>query len=138
MTEPEIWQILQGASEISITRIQVFLSITVGVLIISTVNGIRLNLALLCILLSSYLLFGYINFSMTLVEMEIVLAAITQIQALIAGDSDISLMGRYVAEQLQSPTGVALIPALHISYWIVTLATIMYSIWRYRRQSPER
>ena len=137
MTEPEIWQILQTASEISVARIQVFLSVTVGVLIISTVNGIRLNVALLCILLSSYLIFGYINFSMTIIEMKVVLAAITQIQELIAGDSDISLMGHYIAEQLQSTTGGAIIPALHISYWTVTVATMMYSIWRYRRQSRE-
>lgn len=137
MTEPEIWQILQTASEISVARIQVFLSVTVGVLIISTVNGIRLNVALLCILLSSYLIFGYINFSMTIIEMKVVLAAITQIQELIAGDSDISLMGHYIAEQLQSTTGGAIIPAMHISYWTVTVATMMYSIWRYRRQSRE-
>jgi len=137
MTEPEIWQILQTASEISVARIQVFLSVTVGVLIISTVNGIRLNVALLCILLSSYLIFGYINFSMTIIEMKVVLAAITQIQELIAGDSDISLMGHYIAEQLQSTTGGAIIPAMHISYWTVTVATMMYSIWRYGRQSRE-
>ena len=137
MTEPEIWQILQTASELSVTRIQVFLTITVGVLIISTVKGIRLNLALLCVLLSSYLTFGYINFSMTMVEMEVVFAAITQIQELILDDSNVSLMGHYLAEQLQTTTGGAVIPALHISYWIVTVATMMYSIWRYLRQSPE-
>ena len=137
MTEADIWQIIQTGNEISVMRIQVFLSITVGVLIISTVNGIRLNLALLCILLSSYLVFGYINFSMTIAEMEILRAGIIQIQSMVADSADVSLMGRYLAKQLESPAGVAIIPAMYISYWAVTVSTIVYSVWRYLRQSPK-
>jgi hypothetical protein len=137
MTESEIWQIIQTGNEISVMRIQVFLSITVGVLIVSSVNGIRLNVALLSILLGSYLVFGYINFSMTVGEMDILLAGMTQIQSMVAGDKDISLMGRYLAEQLKSPLGFAIIPVMHISYWTVTLSTMTYSIWRYLRQPPK-
>jgi hypothetical protein len=50
---------------------------------------------------------------------------------------DISLMGHYLAEQLESPTAVAIIPAMQVSYWVVTVATVVYSIWRYLRQSRE-
>ena len=137
MTEADIWQIIQTGNEISVMRIQVFLSITVGVLIVSTVKGIRLNLALLCILLSSYLVFGYINFSMTISEMEILRAGITQIQSMLADSADVSLMGHYLVEKIESPSAVAIIPAMYISYWAVTVSTIAYSIWRYLRQSPE-
>ena len=73
MSESEIWQIMQSGNEISVMRIDVFITITVGVLIISSVNIIKLNIALLAILLSSYLVFGYINFSMTMSEMHIFL-----------------------------------------------------------------
>jgi hypothetical protein len=137
VTESEIWQIIQTGNEISVMRVQVFLSITVGVLIVSTVRGIRLNMALMCIMLSAYLVFGYINFSMTMSEMSILLAGITQIHSMVEGNQEVSLMGRYLASQLESPTAVAIIPAMHISYWTVTIATIIYSIWRYLRQSPE-
>ena len=137
MTEADIWQIIQTGNEISVMRIQVFLSITVGVLIVSTVNGIRLNLALLCILLSSYLVFGYINFSMTIAEMEILRAGIAQIQSMVSDSADVSLMGRYLVGELESPAGVAIIPAMYISYWAVTVSTMVYSVWRYLRQSPK-
>jgi hypothetical protein len=135
MSESEIWQIIQTGNEISVMRIEVFITITVGVLIISSINMIRLNVALLCILLSAYFVFGYINFSMTMGEMEILGAGMTQIQSMIAEGKDVSLMGRYLAGQLDSPTAGALLPALHISYWGVTASTIGYAIWRYLRQS---
>jgi hypothetical protein len=137
MTESEIWQIIQTGNEISVMRIEVFITITVGVLIIASVNAIRLNIALLSILLSSYFVFGYINFSMTMTEMDILFAGISQIHSMVADNKDVSFMGHYLAEQLESPTAVAIIPVMHVSYWVVTIATIMYSIWRYLRQTRE-
>jgi hypothetical protein len=137
MTESEIWQIIQTGNEISVMRIEVFITITVGVLIIASVNAIRLNIALLSILLSSYFVFGYINFSMTMTEMNILFAGISQIHSMVADNKDVSFMGHYLAEQLESPTAVAIIPVMHVSYWVVTIATIMYSIWRYLRQTRE-
>jgi hypothetical protein len=135
MSESEIWQIIQTGNEISVMRIEVFITITVGVLIISSVDMIRLNVALLCILLSSYFVFGYINFSMTMSEMDILGAGMTQLHSMVAEGKDVSLMGRYLADQLDSPTTAAFLPAMHISYWGVTASTISYAIWRYLRQS---
>jgi hypothetical protein len=135
MSESEIWQIIQTGNEISVMRIEVFITITIGVLIISSVNMIRLNVALLCILLSSYFVFGYINFSMTMSEMDILVAGMTQIHSMVAEGKDVSLMGRHLAGQLDSPTAGALLPALRISYWGVTASTISYAVWRYLRQS---
>ncbi len=137
MTEAEVWQIIQTGNEISVMRVEVFITITVGVLIVSSIKAIRLNVALLCILLSSYFVFGYINFSLTMSEMEILIAGVSQIHSMVADGKDISLMGHYLAEQFESPTAVAIIPAMQVSYWLVTLATVAYSIWRYLRQSPE-
>ena len=135
MSESEIWQIIQAGNEISVMRIEVFITITVGVLIISSVNMIRLNVALLCILLSTYFVFGYINFDMTMSEMDILLVGMTQIHSMVAEGKDVSLMGHYLAGELDSPTAGALLPAMHISYWGVTASTIGYAIWRYLRQS---
>mgnify|MGYP003656865061 FL=1 len=137
MTESEIWQVIQAGNEISVMRIQVFITITVGVLVISSINVVRLNAALLCILLSSYLLFGYLNFSMTMAEMDILAAGMSQIRSMVAENKDVSLMGQYLASQLDTSTTTALVPAMHITYWSVTISTIIYAIWRYRRQSEE-
>ena len=137
MSESEIWQVIQTGNEISVMRIEVFITLTVGVLIISSVNAIRLNIALLSILLCSYFVFGYINFSMTMNEMEILFAGISQIHSMVTDNQDVSFMGHYLAEQLDSPSAIAIIPAMHISYWVVTISTIMYSIWRYLNQSAE-
>lgn len=137
MTEAEIWQVIQTGNEISVMRVEVFITITAGVLIVSSVNAIRLNVALLCILLGSYFVFGYINFFMTIGEMEILLAGISQLHSMVADGKDVSLMGHYLAGGFESPNIVVLIPAMQVSYWVVTLATVMYSIWRYLRQSPE-
>jgi hypothetical protein len=115
-------------------RIQVFITITVGVLIISSVNMIRLNIALLGILLSAYFVFGYINFAMTMSEMEILAAGMTQIASMVNSGNEVSLMGKYIAGQLNTPMAFALEPAMHVSYWSVTVSTILYSIWRYLRQ----
>ena len=136
MSESEIWQIIQSGNEISVIRIEGFITITVGVLIISSISIIKLNIALLAILLSSYLIFGYINFSMTMSEMDILFAGITQIHSMVSAGLDVSHMGRYLAEQLDEPTALLIIPAMHVSYWGVTISTIAYSIWRYLRQ-PE-
>ena len=134
MSESEIWQIIQSGNEISVMRIEVFITITIGVLIISSINIIRLNIALLAILLSSYLVFGYINFSMTMGEMHILGAGMVQIQSMVSEGLDVSHMGRYLAGQLDEPDAFLLIPAMHVSYWGVTISTIAYSIWRYLRQ----
>ena len=53
MGESEIWQIIQSGNEISVMRIEVFITITVGVLVISSIQLIRLNVAHLSILLSA-------------------------------------------------------------------------------------
>ena len=134
MAESEIWQIIQTANEISVMRIEVFITITVGVLIISSIQAIRLNIFLLCILLGTYLVFGYINFGMTVGEMEILLSGIQEIHSMVESEQDVSLMGQYLATHVDSPLGVSIIPILHVSYWAVSLATITYSIWRYVRQ----
>ena len=137
MTESEIWQIIQTGNEISVMRIQVFITITVGVLVISSINFVRLNAALLSILLSSYFVFGYLNFSMTMSEMEILTAGMAQIQSMVAENKDVSLMGQYLASQLDTLTATALMPAMHVTYWSVTISTMIYAIWRYRRQPEE-
>jgi hypothetical protein len=134
VAESEIWQIIQTANEISVMRIEVFITITVGVLIISSIQAIRLSIFLLCILLVTYLVFGYINFGMTVGEMEILLSGIQEIHSMIESGQDVSLMGQYLATHVDSPLGVLIIPILHISYWAVSVATITYSIWRYVRQ----
>lgn len=134
MAESEIWQIIQTANEISVMRIEVFITITVGVLIISSIQAIRLSIFLLCILLVTYLVFGYINFGMTVGEMEILLSGIQEIHSMIESGQDVSLMGQYLATHVDSPLGVLIIPILHVSYWAVSVATITYSIWRYVRQ----
>jgi hypothetical protein len=137
MTESEIWQIIQTGNEISVLRIQVFITITVGVLVISSINFVRLNVALLCILLTSYFVFGYINFSMTMSEMEILTAGMIQIQSMVAENKEVSLMGQYLASQLETSTAAIFMPALHVTYWGVTISTIAYAIWRYLRQPEE-
>jgi hypothetical protein len=44
MNEEDIWQVIQTGNEISVMRIEAVITITVGVLVISTLNAIRLNL----------------------------------------------------------------------------------------------
>ena len=117
MNEAEIWQIIQTGNEISVMRVEVFITITVGVLIISSVQFIRLNLALLSILLSAYFVFGYLNFQMTVGEMHILIAGITQIDAMINTDQDVSSMGLWLTSQLDGPLVRFLIPLMHATYW---------------------
>jgi hypothetical protein len=135
MTESEIWQIIQTGNEISVLRTELFITITVGVLIVSSINVIKVNTALLVILLGSYCGFGYINFSMLINEMEILIAGMIQIHTMALEGQDISLMGRYLAGLLDSPRALPVVPALQFSYWFVTVSTVSYSIWMYRRQS---
>lgn len=133
MSEPEIWQIIQTGNEISVMRIEVFITITVGVLIISSINAVKVNAVLLIILLFAYFVFGFINLFMTMSEMEILLAGIAQIQSMIDSGADVSDMGRVVAAEAAKPSGQLIIPALHLSYWTVTASTMAYAIWRYRK-----
>ena len=135
MTESEIWQIIQTGNEISVLRTELFITITVGVLIVSSINVIKINTPLLVILLGSYCGFGYINFSMLIGEMEILIAGMIQIHTMALEGQDISLMGRYLAGLLDSPSALSVVPALQFSYWFVTVSTVSYSIWMYRRQS---
>jgi hypothetical protein len=137
MTESEIWQIIQTGNEISVMRIEVFTTITAAVLIVSSIKAIRLNIGLLCILLSSYVVFGYINFSMIINEMEILGRGMIQLRTMVVEGKDVSLMGQYLAKLTEFPMFGATIPAIQASYWAVTVSTVAYSIWRYVRQSPE-
>jgi hypothetical protein len=134
MTESEIWQIIQTGNEISVMRTEVFITVTVGVLIISTIDAIRLSKALLIILLGTYLTFGYINFTMLIGEMEILLNGVLQLQAMVSADLEVSLMGQYLAAQASEPVFRFLIPILHMAFWIVTLSTMTYSVWQYIRK----
>jgi hypothetical protein len=134
MNEVDIWQIIQTGNEISVMRTEVFITITVGVLVISSINFIRLNIALIAILLGAYFVFGYINFTMLVAEMHILKAGISQLATMVETGSDVSFMGRWLAGQLETPTTSLLIPAIHLTYWAVTCSTIGYSIWRYIRQ----
>ncbi|MEP4485303.1 MAG: hypothetical protein ABJ013_06730 [Halioglobus sp.] len=137
MSESEIWQIIQSGNEISVMRIEVFITITVGVLIISSIQLIRLNVALLSILLGSYLVYGYLNFSMTVSEMHILQAGIAQLHSMAESGQELSFMGLWLAEQANGPLATLMIPAMHGTYWVVTLSTILYAIWRYKRQQSQ-
>ena len=95
MTESEIWQIIQTGNEISVLRTELFITITVGVLI----------------------------------------AGMIQIHTMALEGQDISLMGRFLAGLLDSPSALPVVPALQFLYWFVTVSTVSYSIWMYRRQS---
>ena len=132
MSESEIWQIIQTGNEISVMRTEVFITITVGVLIISTIEAIKLTWPLLLILLVTYVVFGYVNFAMLVGEMEILVAGISQMNDLGAADIELSLMGKFLASQLATPLATSLIPALHLAHWTVTGGTVAYAIWRYR------
>ena len=137
MNEAEIWQVIQAGNEISVMRVEVFITITVGVLVISSIQIIRLNVAFLSILLGAYLVFGYLNFSMTVSEMHILIAGITQLNSMVEAGQDVSLMGSWLADQMNRPLARLLIPLMYVTYWSVTISTIIYSIWRYRRQQSE-
>jgi len=134
MGESEIWQIIQSGNEISVMRTEVFITITVGVLVISSIQLIRLNVALLSILLGSYLVYGYLNFSMTISEMHILQAGINQLHSMVEQGQELSFMGIWLAGQAKGPLTSLFIPAMHATYWLVTLSTIVYAIWRYKRQ----
>ncbi len=135
MTESEIWEVIQTGNEISVMRTEVFITITVGVLIISTIEAIKFTKSLLFILLGTYLIFGYINFTMLIAEMEILASGINQIRSMVDANQDVSYMGHYLASQANAPTTRILIPLLQTAFWIVTVSTISYSIWRYIRSN---
>lgn len=46
MSEGEIWQVIHTGNEISVIRVQAFITITVGVLLNSSIQFIRLKVAL--------------------------------------------------------------------------------------------
>jgi hypothetical protein len=134
VNEADIWQIIQTGNEISVMRTEVFITITVGVLVISSIHFIRLNVALLSIMLGSYFVFGFINFTMLVGEMHILLAGISQLDQMVGAGEDVSFMGKWLSSQLEAPTTPILIPTMHATYWAVTISTIGYAIWRYTRQ----
>ena len=135
MNEADIWQIIQTGNEISVMRTEVMITITVGVLVISSVNLIRLNIALLTILLGSYFVYGYANFQMLVAEMHILLAGMSLIESMVQAGEDVSSMGAYLSSQLDGATVPLLIPTMNVTYWMVTVSTIGYAIWRYLRQN---
>lgn len=137
VSESEIWQIIQTGNEISVMRIELFITITVGVLIISSIPAIRLNLALLVLMCSIYLVFGYVNYSMTMSEMDILTQGITQLNDMVKAGEEVSYMGRYLATYAESPFSQALLPLMHASYWVTSVATVSYAIWRYLRRRAE-
>ena len=137
MSEADIWQIIQTGNEISILRIEVFITITAGVLVISSVPFIRLNLALLAIMLGAYLLYGYSNFSMTVSEMHILQAGMLQLHEMVEAGQEVSHMGVWLAGQAEYPLESYLIPFLYVIYWSVTVSTIAYAIWRYKQQQAD-
>ena len=131
MTESEVWQIIQAGNEISVMRTEVFITITVGVLIISSIRAITLSKALLCLLLSTYLIFGYINFTMLVGEMEILQLGMEFLRSMRDASLEVSPMGLFLADEIDSPNAAILIPALHIAYWSVSMGTVAYSVWKY-------
>jgi hypothetical protein len=137
MTESEIWQIIQTGNEISVMRTEVFITITVGVLIISSLRAIRLTIPLLILLLVTYLTFGYLNFNMLVGEMEILLRGMEQLRLMRESAKPLSLMGHFLADQISAPLAATIIPALHIAYWSVSLGTVAYSIWKYMGRDKE-
>jgi multisubunit Na+/H+ antiporter MnhC subunit len=134
VSESEIWQIIQTGNEISVMRTEVAITITVGVLVISSLRAIRLNGWLLSILLSAYLAYGYINFRMLIGEMYILVGGIAQLDAMGKAGEELSNMGRFLAAGASDPVVQALIPTMYIIYWLVTLSTMAYAIWQYRLQ----
>jgi hypothetical protein len=132
VAESEIWQIIQTGNEISVMRIELYITITVGVLIVSSVPAIRLNLLLLVIMCAIYLVFGYVNYSMTMGEMDILGAGIFQLSEMVKSGEEVSYMGRYLSKYADEPSLNFML--LHASYWITSCATVAYSIWRYVSQ----
>ena len=104
---------------------------------ISSIQLIRLNVALLSILLGAYLVYGYLNFSMMVSEMHILIAGIIQLHLMGEAGQELSDMGIWLAGQADEPLVSLMIPLMHATYWLVTLSTIAYSIWRYKRQQAE-
>ena len=131
MTESEVWQIIQAGNEISVMRTEVFITITVGVLIISSLRAITLSKALLCLLLSTYLIFGYINFTMLIGEMEILFIGMEFLRSMRDASHAVSPMGLFLADEIDSSNAAFIIPALHIAYWSVSMGTVAYSVWKY-------
>jgi hypothetical protein len=134
VSESEIWQIIQTGNEISVMRTEVAITITVGVLVISSLRAIRLNGWLLSILLSAYLAYGYTNFRMLIGEMYILVGGIAQLDKMGKAGEELSNMGKFLAAGASDPFVQALIPTMYIIYWLVTLSTMAYAIWQYRRQ----
>jgi hypothetical protein len=134
VNEVDVWQIIQSGNEISVMRVEVYITITVGVLVISSLKAIRLNLPLLAALLVTYFVYGYANFNMLVGEMHILLAGMSQLEQMIDQGENVSLMGHWLASQLDTPVAQVLIPVMHVTYWGATVSTIAYSIWRYRTQ----
>ena len=137
MAESEIWQIIQSGNEISVMRIELYITITVGVLIVSSIQAIRLSLALLIIMCAIYLVFGYVNYSMTMAEMDILYQGIRQLNDMVKAGESVSYMGAYLATNAEDPLSQSLVPLLHASYWITTLATVSYAIWKYLSRKAE-
>lgn len=139
MTESEIWQIIQTGNEISVMRTEVFITITVGVLLISSLRAIKLTSPLLILLLVIYLTFGYLNFTMLVGEMEILFRGMEQLRMMRESAKPLRPMGHFLADRISTPSVVVIIPALHVAYWSVSLGTVAYSIWKYigrDRESP--
>jgi hypothetical protein len=134
MNEADVWQVIQTGNEISVLRIESFITITVGVLVISALKAIRLNLLLLLILLLMYLAYGYINFQMLIGEMYILRSGMEQLSQMVGSGQDVSLMGRWLASRFGKPFNNALIPGLQLTYWMVTISTMAYAAWCYRAQ----
>jgi hypothetical protein len=134
MTESEVWQIIQTGNEISVMRTEVFITITVGVLIISSLRAITLSKSLLLLLLSTYLVFGYINFTMLIGEMEILSLGMEFLRSMRDASLEVSPMGLFLADEVDSPRSAILIPALQIAYWSVSMGTVAYSVWKYISQ----
>ncbi len=137
MSESEIWQIIQTGNEISVMRTEVQITITVGVLIIASLRAIQLNPPLLTILLGAYLSYGWTNFGMLISEMHILIAGIEQLASMQAAGIELSNMGQYLAMANDDVLKETLIPSMYAIYSVVTVATIGYAIWQYRRQRLE-
>lgn len=134
MSESEIWQIIQTGNEISVMRIQVFITITVGVLVISSLRAVSLNRPMLAVLLVIYVVFGYVNFYMTIAEMRILESGIELLRSMQASPQGISPMGQALVRFAGKPSAGLLLPVLQASYWTVTVATVTYSLWRCLRR----
>ena len=131
MTEYEVLDILSQHVNTTISLLQWWVGITVGILVGVHVIGKELNGYLACLLISIFSAFTTMIGFMAAAHRDRIDLLAADLEHITEQGGSIGEMSKYVIESAGPPTGVAMFAMF--AFWGLIISTIAYTIYCYRK-----